>query len=141
MAGTYEVSGTSDDSRVQITATDDEAIASSEGYTTRAGALGDIGSVERNADSRFVGLMEQTWNGEVVMGEITTADGKYSLRFSEGIIESIWRPGTPMTRHGPSRLSLSSGPASSTGSWQRPWAGSPSAHTGISPRGKTPSSG
>jgi hypothetical protein len=38
--------------------------------------------------------MEQTWNGEVMMGEITTADGKNSLSFSEGIIESIWRPGS-----------------------------------------------
>jgi hypothetical protein len=142
--------------------TGDEAIASSEGYTARAGALGDIGSVKRNADPRFVGLMEQAGNGEVMMGEITTAGGKNSLRFSEGIIESIWRPGsvvdvedarasisavqrlsggTPMTRHDPSRLLLSSGRASSTGSRQRPWAGSPSAHTSISPRGKTPSSG
>jgi hypothetical protein len=48
----------------------------------------------RNADSRFVGLMEKTWNGEVMMGEITSAGGKYSLRFSEGIVESIWRPGS-----------------------------------------------
>jgi len=39
-------------------------------------------------------LQEQTWNGEVRMGEITTAGGKYSRRFSEGIIESIWRPGS-----------------------------------------------
>jgi uncharacterized protein YegP (UPF0339 family) len=91
MAGRYEVSGKS---RFRITATDDDAIASSEGYTTRAGAPGGIGSVKRNADSRFVGLMEQTWNGEVMMGEIATADGKNSLRFSEGIIESIWRPGS-----------------------------------------------
>jgi hypothetical protein len=29
-----------------------------------------------------------------MMAEITTADGKYSLSFSEGIIESIWRPGS-----------------------------------------------
>jgi uncharacterized protein YegP (UPF0339 family) len=91
MAGKYEVSDKSDDSRFQIKATDDEAIASSEGYRTQAGALGDIGSVKRNAD---VGLTEQTWNGEVMMGEITTADGKNSLSFSEGIIESIWRPGS-----------------------------------------------
>jgi uncharacterized protein YegP (UPF0339 family) len=98
MAGRYEVSGKS---RFRITATDDDAIASSEGYTTRAGAPGGIGSVKRNADSRFVGLMEQTWNGEVMMGEIATADGKNSLRFSEGIIESIWRPGSYHRRAGP----------------------------------------
>jgi uncharacterized protein YegP (UPF0339 family) len=94
MAGIYEVSGKSDDSRFQIKATVDEAIASSEGCTPRAAALGDVGSVKRNADSRFVGLMEQTWNGEAMMGEITTSGGKNSLRFSEGIIESIWRPGS-----------------------------------------------
>jgi uncharacterized protein YegP (UPF0339 family) len=94
MAGRYEVSGKSDDSRFRITATNDEAVASSEGCTTRAGALGDIGSVERNADSRVVGLTAQAWNGEVAVGEIATAGGKYSLRFSEGIIESIWRPGS-----------------------------------------------
>jgi uncharacterized protein YegP (UPF0339 family) len=94
MAGIYEVSGKSDESRFPIKATVDEAIASSEGYTTQAGALGDVGSVKRNADSRFGGLMEQMWNGDVTMGEITTADGKNSLRFSEGIIESIWRPGS-----------------------------------------------
>jgi uncharacterized protein YegP (UPF0339 family) len=94
MAGRYEVSGKSGDSRFRIKANDDDAIASSEGYTTRAGAPGGIGSVKRNADSQFVGLMEKTWNGEVMMGEIATADGKNSLRFSEGIIESIWRPGS-----------------------------------------------
>jgi uncharacterized protein YegP (UPF0339 family) len=95
MAGKYEVSeDKSDDSRFRIKPTDDEAIASSEGYTTQAGALGDIGSVKRNADSQVVALTEQTWKGEVMMGEITTADGKNSLSFSEGIIESIWRPGS-----------------------------------------------
>ena len=94
MTGRYEVSGKSGDSRFRIKANDDDAIASSEGSTTRVGAPGGIGSVKRNADSRFVGLMEKTWNGEVMMGEIATADGKNSLRFSEGIIESIWRPGS-----------------------------------------------
>jgi hypothetical protein len=128
-----------------------------------------------------VGLTEQTWNGEVTMGEITTADGKNSLRFSEGIIESIWRPGsvddvedarasisaverlrggTP----GPLLVEMTDVQVSAAArhaydearsvaavalvgssvvdrSWQRPWAGSPSAHTSISPRGKTPSSG
>jgi hypothetical protein len=38
MAGRYEVSGRSGDSRFRITATNGDAIASSEGYTTRAGA-------------------------------------------------------------------------------------------------------
>jgi uncharacterized protein YegP (UPF0339 family) len=60
MAGKYEVSDKSDDSRFQIKATDDEALASSEGYTTQAGAPGDIGSVKRNADSQVVALTEQT---------------------------------------------------------------------------------
>jgi hypothetical protein len=27
-------------------------------------------------------------------GEITAAGGKYALRFSEGLIESVWRPGS-----------------------------------------------
>ena len=94
MAGRYEVSDKSDDSRFRITATNGDAIASSEGYTTRAGALGGIGSVKRNADLQVGGLTAQAWNGEVMMGEITTAGGKYSLSFSEGIIESIWRPGS-----------------------------------------------
>jgi uncharacterized protein YegP (UPF0339 family) len=94
MAGRYEVSDKSDDSRFRITATNGDAIASSEGYTTRAGALGGIGSVKRNADLQVGGLTAQAWNGEVMMGEITTAGGKYSLSFSEGIVESIWRPGS-----------------------------------------------
>ena len=94
MAGRYEVSDKSDDSRFRITATNDEAVASSEGYTTQAGAPGDIGFVERNVDLQVGGLTAHAWNGEVMMGEITTAGGKYSLSFSEGIIESIWRPGS-----------------------------------------------
>jgi uncharacterized protein YegP (UPF0339 family) len=94
MAGKYEVSGRSDDSRFRITATDDEALASSEGYAPGAGAPGGIGPVRRNADSQVVGLRAQTWNGEVMRGEVTAAGGKYSLRFSEGLIESIWRPGS-----------------------------------------------
>ena len=94
MAGRCEVSGRSGGSRFRSTATVGDAIASSEGYAARAGAAGGIGSVRRTADSGVGGLMEQTWNGEVMMGEITAADGKNSLRFSEGIIESIWRPGS-----------------------------------------------
>jgi hypothetical protein len=62
--------------------------------TTLAGAPGDIGLIKRTADSQVVGLRAPTWNGEVMMGEITAAGGKYSLRFSEGLIESIWRPGS-----------------------------------------------
>jgi uncharacterized protein YegP (UPF0339 family) len=97
MAGRYEVSDKSDksdDSRFRITATVGDAIASSVGYATGAGAPGGIGSVNWNADLQVVGLTAQAWNGEVMMGEITTAGGKYSLSFSEGIIESIWRPGS-----------------------------------------------
>ena len=93
MAGRYEVSGRSEDSRFQITAAVGDAIASSEGYATGAGAPGGIGPVRRSADSQVVGLRAQTWNGEVMRG-VTAAGGKYSLRFSEGLIESIWRPGS-----------------------------------------------
>jgi hypothetical protein len=34
------------------------------------------------------------WKGEGMRGEITAAGGKYSLRFSGGLIESVWRPGS-----------------------------------------------
>jgi uncharacterized protein YegP (UPF0339 family) len=94
MAGSYEVSGRPGDSRFRITATVGDAIASSEGNRTRAGAAGGLGSVRGTAVSRVGGLTAQAWNGEGMRGEITAAGGKYSLRFSEGLIESVWRPGS-----------------------------------------------
>jgi hypothetical protein len=94
MAGRYEVSGRPRDSRFRITATVGDAIASSEGDAARTGAAGGSGPVNRTADSPVGGFLAQTRKGAVMRGEITAAGGKYALRFSEGLIESVWRPGS-----------------------------------------------
>jgi hypothetical protein len=52
MAGSYEVSGRSGDSRFRITPSVGDATASSEDDAARAGAAGGIWPVQRNANSQ-----------------------------------------------------------------------------------------
>jgi len=59
MAGKYELyKGSSGDFRFRLKAGNGEIIATSEGYTTKAGAQNGIASVKNNADSPTVDLTE-----------------------------------------------------------------------------------
>jgi len=57
MAGKYELYKSSNgEYRFRLKAGNGEVIATSEGYSTKASALGGIDSVKRNADSEVVEL-------------------------------------------------------------------------------------
>ena len=57
MAGKYELYKSSNgEYRFRLKAGNGEVIATSEGYSSKAGALGGIDSVKRNADSEVVEL-------------------------------------------------------------------------------------
>lgn len=59
MAGKYEVyQDKSGGYRFRLKAANGETIASSESYTTKAGALGGIESVKKNAESQTTDLTE-----------------------------------------------------------------------------------
>ncbi|CAN5259039.1 YegP family protein [soil metagenome] len=57
MAAKYELyAGNSGDFRFRLKAANGEIIATSQGYTTKAGALGGIESVKKNASAETVDL-------------------------------------------------------------------------------------